>query len=168
MSDDSERMENVLLKSIEGIVDTRLPERFMLQMYTPLPEGQRLDSCDPAICAPQFVQPSVKEVHEELAKQHAAEIEASSKLLAPDAERDPLEKISHDEQRDKRAERKSGATKVTAGKNWYYLPATKMTPEILAQMQLIHMRKFVFHSHHPHCIGVLISSVFFSLLLQFA
>ena len=136
-------VESALLRSIEGIVDTSLPERFVLQMYTPLPEGQRLDSCDPATYAPQFVQPSIKEVHEELTKQHAAEIEASSKLLAPDAERDPLQKISHDEQRDKRAERKSGATKVTAGKNWYNLPATKMTPEILAQMQLIHMRKFV-------------------------
>lgn len=131
-----------LLKCLKGLVDTKAPERFQLQEYTPLGEDQRLDSCDPATYAPQFVQPSVAEVRQQLTKQKDALIEASSKLLGPDAERDPLEKISYDEARDRRAERKKGAVQATAGRNWYNLPATQMTPDLLAQMKLIHLREF--------------------------
>ena len=153
--------DNPLLKSIEGMVDTTIPERFTLQLYTPLPEGQTLDSCDPSSYAPQFVQPSVSEVREQLETDKAEAIEASSKLLGPDAERDPLERISHDERYDAKKERKQGKTKVNAGKNWYNLPATKMTPEILAQMQLIHMRKFV----QSYCFFLVFCCVFHFLFL---
>lgn len=135
--------ENPLLKSLEGLVDMHVPEGFVLQQYTPLPEGQTLDKCDPAEYAPQFVQPSVTEVHRELVQAKDAAVEASSRLLAADAERNPLQKISYDEKWDARARERHSRVRANAGKGWYGLPATKITPDILAQMQLIHMRKFV-------------------------
>lgn len=135
---------NPLVESLAGLVDMHVPEGFVLQHYTPLPEGQTLDRCDPAEYAPQFVQPSVTEVHRELVQEKDAAVEASSALLAPDAERDPLHKISYDEKWDARTRERRSRARPNAGKGWYGLPATKITPEILAQMQLIHMRKFVF------------------------
>lgn len=135
--------ENPLLASLAGLVDTHVPEGFVLQRYTPLPEGKTLDKCDPAEYAPQFVQPSVTEVHRELVQAKDAAVEASSRLLAADAERNPLQKISYDERWDARNRERHSRVRANAGKGWYGLPATKITPDILAQMQLIHMRKFV-------------------------
>jgi len=63
----------------------------------------------------------------------------STKLTGA-AERQPLARVPLDARWERIKAKRAGLVPQTAGRKWFDLPATQLTPEILAHLKLQHMR----------------------------